>query len=139
MNYTKEERMEIGRQIYTHEITIGDADEKYSLNWYTVRDYMRQYRDLNHLPPMSNSKDALKVINKAKKKNAASQYTVPYSLVYQWTKKYLERGKDALKDSRGKPSSNEHKELTELEKKDIEIEKLKLERHKWAEEILKKT
>lgn len=69
MNYTKEERMEIGHQIYTHEITIGDAAEKYSLNWYTVRDYMRQYRDLNHLPPMSDGKDALKVINKAKKKN----------------------------------------------------------------------
>ena len=64
MNYTKEERMEIGRQIYTHEITIGDAAEKYSLIWY-----MRQYRDLNHLPPMSDGKDALKVINKAKKKN----------------------------------------------------------------------
>lgn len=74
-------------------------------------------------------------------KGAASQYAVPYSLVYQWTKKYLEKGKDALKDSRGRPSSNEHKELTELEKKDIEIEKLKLEldRHKRAEEILKKT
>lgn len=73
-------------------------------------------------------------------KGAASQYVVPYSLVYQWTKKYLEKGKDALKDSRGRPSSNEHKELTELEKKDIEIEKLKLEldRHKRAEEILKK-
>ena len=49
MSYTKDERMEIGRQIYTHEITIGDAAEKYGLNWYTVRDYMRQYRDLNHL------------------------------------------------------------------------------------------
>ena len=30
---------------------------------------MRQYRDLNHLPPMSDGKDTLKVINKAKKKN----------------------------------------------------------------------
>lgn len=68
MNYTKEERMEIGRQIYTHEITIGDAANKYGINWYTVRDYMRQYRDLNHLPPMSDGKDALKVINKARKK-----------------------------------------------------------------------
>lgn len=44
MNYTKEEIMEIGRQIYTYEITIGDAAEKYSLNWYTVRDYIRQYK-----------------------------------------------------------------------------------------------
>lgn len=56
MNSTKDEKIEIGRQIYTNEITIGDAAEKYSLNWYTVRDYMRQYRDLNHLPPMSDGK-----------------------------------------------------------------------------------
>ncbi|MEI3535342.1 MAG: hypothetical protein V8R16_00960 [Bacilli bacterium] len=51
------------------EITIGDAANKYGINWYTVREYMRQYRDLNHLPPMSDGKDALKVINKAMKKN----------------------------------------------------------------------
>ncbi len=69
MNYTKEERLEIGRQIYTHEITIGEASEKFNLNWYTVRDYMRQYRDLNGLPPMADGKDALKILNKAKKKN----------------------------------------------------------------------
>lgn len=31
MNYTKEERMEIGLQIYTHEITIGDAANKYGI------------------------------------------------------------------------------------------------------------
>lgn len=54
MKYTKEERMEIGRQIYIHEITMGDATNKYGLNWYTARDYMRQYRGINNLPPMSN-------------------------------------------------------------------------------------
>ena len=69
MNYTKEERIEIGRQIYTHEISIGEAADRYNLNWYTVRDYMRQYRDINGLPPMSDGKDTLKVINKAKRKN----------------------------------------------------------------------
>ena len=35
MNYTKDERIEIGRRIYTHEITIGDAANKYGINWYT--------------------------------------------------------------------------------------------------------
>ena len=58
MNYTKEERMAIGSQIYTHEITIGDDAE-----------YMRQYGDLNNLPPMFDGKNALKVINKAQKKD----------------------------------------------------------------------
>lgn len=68
MNYTKEERIEIGRQIYTHEITIGEAAKNYNLNWYTAREYMRLYRDCNGLPPMSDGSDALKIINKAKRK-----------------------------------------------------------------------
>ncbi len=61
MNYTKEERDEIGRQIYTHEISLREAAEKYHRNWYTVRDYMRQYRDKNGLPPMVDGRDVYKV------------------------------------------------------------------------------
>ena len=68
MNFTKEERMQIGREIYTHEITISEATEKYGVNWYTARSYMRQYRDLNNLPPMSDGQEELKAINKNKKK-----------------------------------------------------------------------
>ena len=55
--------------------------------------------------------------------------------------KYLQYGKESLRDSRGRPKKGKLKQgLTELEKKDIEIERLKreLERHKRAEEILKK-
>ncbi len=61
MRYTKEKREEIGRQVYTHEISLREAAEKYHRNWYTVRDYMRQYRDMHQLPPMSNGKDISKV------------------------------------------------------------------------------
>lgn len=67
MNFTKEERMQIGREIYTHEITISEAAEKYDVNWFTARSYMRQYRDLNNLPPMSDGQEELKAINKKKK------------------------------------------------------------------------
>lgn len=74
-------------------------------------------------------------------KSAADKYTVPYASVYQWVKKYNELGEDGLKDSRGRPSSNEpKKELTLEEKQAIEIEKLKreLEREKMVVEVLKK-
>ena len=70
MNFTKEERMQIGREIYTHEITITEATEKYGVNWYTARSYMRQYRDINKLPPMSDGQEELKAINKNKKKKS---------------------------------------------------------------------
>ena len=74
-------------------------------------------------------------------KGAADKYSVPYANVYNWVKKYNEAGEDGLSGSRGRPSSKEPKhELTDIEKKDIEIEKLKreLERSKMVIEVLKK-
>ena len=74
-------------------------------------------------------------------KGAADKYSVPYANVFNWVKKYNERGENGLSDSRGRPSSKETKhELTDIEKKDIEIEKLKkeLERSKMVIEVLKK-
>lgn len=67
MKYTKEERLNIGREIYTHTITIGEAADKYDIDWYTARNYMRIYKDVNKLPPMSDGAEQLKVINEAKK------------------------------------------------------------------------
>ena len=74
-------------------------------------------------------------------KGAADKYSVPYANVYNWVKKYNEAGEDGLSDSRGRPSSKEPKhELTDIEKKDIEIEKLKqeLKRKDMVIEVLKK-
>ena len=50
MKYTKEERLNIGREIYTYVISIGEAVNKYDIDWYTARNYMRIYKDVNHLP-----------------------------------------------------------------------------------------
>ena len=74
-------------------------------------------------------------------KGAADKYSVPYANVYKWAKKYNEYGEDGLSDLRGRPSSKEPKhELTDLEKKDAEIEKLKqeLKRRDMVIEVLKK-
>lgn len=74
-------------------------------------------------------------------KGAADKYSIPYANVYNWVKKYNESGEDGLSDSRGRPSSKEPKhELTDIEKKEIEIEKLKqeLKRKDMVIEVLKK-
>ena len=74
-------------------------------------------------------------------KGAADKYSVPYANIYNWVKKYNEIGEDGIKDSRGRPSSKEPKHgLTEIERKDIEIERLKgeLERSTKVIEVLKK-
>ena len=51
MNYTKEQRLDIGRQIYDNEITKSQAVELYKISDQTARVYMRLYRDVNNLPP----------------------------------------------------------------------------------------
>ena len=73
-------------------------------------------------------------------KGAADHYNVPYANVYNWVKKYNTKGEEGLSDKRGRPSDKPTQELTELEKKDIEIEKLKrqLEREQKVNEVLKK-
>ena len=52
--YTFEDSLEIGRQIYSHQLTVNEAAVKYDINHYTARDYMRYYRDKNNLPAMNS-------------------------------------------------------------------------------------
>ena len=50
MKYTKEERLEIGRRIYSGELSRYEAGEQYGISPNTARDYMRLYRDAYSLP-----------------------------------------------------------------------------------------
>ena len=51
MKYTKEERLNIGQRIYDGELSRYEAAEQYGIGEQTARNYMRMYRDSNHLPP----------------------------------------------------------------------------------------
>ena len=51
MKYTKKERLDIGRRIYDGELTRYEAAKEYEISEQTARNYMRLYRDVNHLPP----------------------------------------------------------------------------------------
>ena len=56
MKYTLEERLDIGRRIYDGELTKYAAVEQFGISINCARDYMRLYRDTNHLPPKHNSR-----------------------------------------------------------------------------------
>ena len=56
MKYKKEERLDIGRQIYNGEISRYEAAEQYGIGEQTARNYMRLYRDINQLPPKHGKK-----------------------------------------------------------------------------------
>ena len=52
MKYTKELRLDIGFQIYSGEITYGQAMEKYDIGMSSLKEYVRLYREVNGLPGM---------------------------------------------------------------------------------------
>jgi len=51
LGYTREERLDIGKQIYNNEIRKSDAAIKYRISEGTARDDRRLYRDGNGLLP----------------------------------------------------------------------------------------
>ena len=61
MKYTKEQRLNIGKQIYENELTKYEAAEQYNIGINSAREYMRLYRDANNLPPKNTSPYGVKL------------------------------------------------------------------------------
>ncbi len=59
MKYTREQRLDIGRQVYVGELTRFEAATQYGISDLTARDYMRMYRDENHLPAKRAAKTSV--------------------------------------------------------------------------------
>ena len=55
MKYTKEQRLNIGKQIYEGNLTKHEASVQYGIGIDTAREYMRLYRDSNGLLPKNKS------------------------------------------------------------------------------------
>ena len=62
--YSKEQRLEIGRQIYHGEISASQAAIKYDISLWTAKDYARLYRDENGLPPRKPGRSSPKRLKK---------------------------------------------------------------------------
>ena len=61
MKYTKEQRLNIGKQIYENELTKYEAAEQYNIGINSAREYMRLYRDANNLLPKNTSPYGVKL------------------------------------------------------------------------------
>ena len=44
MKYTEEERLDIGRRVYTHELTEAEACAEYDLGTTSVERYVQKYK-----------------------------------------------------------------------------------------------
>ena len=55
MGYTKEQRIDIGRQIYTGEISKQEAMDKYDVCETTTENYVIAYKEANGIPVFRRS------------------------------------------------------------------------------------
>ena len=63
MKYTLEERQEIGRRIYEHELTCQQAADEYGIHIHTAKRYLRLYRDTNGLQPQRARINVNRIVN----------------------------------------------------------------------------
>jgi len=83
MKYTKSERIDIGRQVYTKELTIAEAKEKYEIGKSTVERYMLDYKLANEIPKASRSPYPSKITTKpivSKKSNLEIDLDAYYAM-----------------------------------------------------------
>ena len=156
-SYSSEFKIKVINEYLEGKGSLSDIAAKYNishsmvLSWvnkYNNGEEIKDYDPKSEVYSMKSRKTTLEerieivkyaLDNNNDYKGAADKFLVPYANVYNWVRMYNEQGKEGLKFHRGRPK-NSITELTELEKKDLEITKLKLEleKHKRAEEILKK-
>lgn len=70
MDFTRTEKLDIGRRIYDGEISKNTAVEEYGISISSARTYMRLYRDTNQLPPKKPGQEGKNVTGLIKKKAA---------------------------------------------------------------------
>lgn len=67
MKYAKEERLMIGQRIYEGKLTTAAAAETYGINFYTARDYLREYKASIHKSiPQRPDPEKSKPVDKSK-------------------------------------------------------------------------
>ncbi len=71
MKYTKQERMDIARRVYSGELTVAAAAVQYALDISTIKGYLRLYRAENGLPPRVRQKSASTPAYAEKEKDSA--------------------------------------------------------------------
>ncbi|MDY0063591.1 MAG: transposase [Bacilli bacterium] len=116
---------------YNSGIEIQDYDPKYEV--YTMKARKTTLEERIEIVEYC-------LANKQNYKLAVDKYSVPYSLVYQWVRRYLKDGSTALGYSKKGPHNKVIFPTTDQERFQMENERLKreLERKELEIEILKK-
>lgn len=67
MKYTKKERLDIGCQVYTHELSHSEAVSKYHLTSSSIDKYVRLYKTENGIPTNTFIQEGKSIKSETKK------------------------------------------------------------------------
>ncbi len=156
--YTKEFKEKCVKEYLNNECSLDDIVLEYEISSNTVlRKWMKCYNADKELKDYDPKQEVYMAqarrkatIDERKEiteycishsydyKNTAEKFSVSYSQVYSWVKKYNEKGEEGLQDKRGHhKSDDEVDELERLRRENVRLKK-KLEEKEMAVELLKK-
>lgn len=156
-SYSKKLKLQVVNEYLTGTCSLLDLVNKYKLsskevvrNWVLMYNKGKELKEYNFNPEVYKMKarkttfeERIEIVkycleNNKDYSNTAFKYTIPYSLIYQWVKRYESEGEVALGYTRKGPKSKsttlEHEDPAqaeierlkkELAKKELEIEILK--------------
>lgn len=59
MYYTPKARIDIGRKVFTHELSKEDAARKYEVSVQSIINYVKDYMKENHIPVVPEATDTI--------------------------------------------------------------------------------
>ena len=157
-SYSKELKIQVVNEYLSNTCSLLDLVNKYKIsskdvvrNWVLMYNKGKELKEYNFNPEVYKMKarkttfeERLEIVKYCLENNkdyssTASKYNIPYSLVYQWVKRYESEGEVALGYTRKGPKPKSTYSTTE-ESTHAEIERLKKElaKKELEIEILKK-
>lgn len=139
--YSKEFKLSVVREYIEGNISTPDLSAKYRINNSVILNWIKKYYngiELKDYEPkgevytMKSRKvpfeERLEIVkwvieNNMNYKEAASKFATNYANVYKWTRAYMMKGKEALKDKKRGPNKKKDIDLNTLS----EVERLKIE------------
>jgi transposase len=156
-SYSRELKLLAINDYLSGEGSLIDISKKYKIlsestlkNWVMKYNSHKEIKDYDPKGDVYMTKgtkttfeDRLKIVKFCIENNrdytqAAAHYNQPYSQVYQWVRKYDEKGKDGLIDGRGRNKQESELSETDKLKRDNEILQARIQRLEMENEVLKK-
>jgi transposase-like protein len=156
-SYSKKFKMTVINEYLKGEESIEGISKKYGIysstslrNWLISYNSHKEIKDYDPKGDIYMTKsrkttyeERIEVVkycieNKYSYKLTAAHFNLPYSQVYQWVQKYIEKGQEGLLDGRGRTKHESELSETDKLKRDNEILQARIQRLEMENEVLKK-